>query len=199
MLKSKRLRYAAAVLLSVAIVTLPTLSSASKTRPYRGYQQPPADLANLPEDLRQDHDRIRKLANHVQDRYRLPANQAATIVIEAFRNGSQHDLEPELILAIIAVESTFRERAISSKGAKGLMQVLAASHPEKVRQTGGPRALFDSSDNIRMGSQILANYLEEHGGELRKALARYNGSHKNPRSPFPDKVLRVYRELKQVP
>lgn len=197
MLKSKRLRYAAAVLLSVSIVTLPTLSSASKTRPYRG-QPLPADLANLPDDLRQDHDRIRKLTNYVQDRYKLPTNQAASIVVEAFRNGFQHDLEPELILAIIAVESTFRDRAISSKGAKGLMQVLAASHPEKVRQAGGPHTLFDSAQNIRMGSQILANYLEEHGGELRKALARYNGSYKNPRSPFPDKVLRVYRELKQV-
>ncbi|NJM10718.1 MAG: lytic transglycosylase domain-containing protein [Synechococcaceae cyanobacterium SM1_2_3] len=52
---------------------------------------------------------------------------------EAFSNGRTHQVEPELILAIIAVESTFKEQAVSREGARGLMQVLPRSHPQKCR------------------------------------------------------------------
>jgi soluble lytic murein transglycosylase-like protein len=110
----------------------------------------------------------------------------------------QHGLKPELILAIIAIESTFRARAVSVKGARGLMQVMAKAHPKKVKAIGGIHALFNPQKNIHTGAKILAGYLKMSHGNLRKALLRYNGSHKNPKSRYADKVLYVYQEIKQV-
>jgi len=118
-------------------------------------------------------------------------------VREAIRNAKQYQLDPELILAVIAVESTFRERAVSRVGARGLMQVMPRSHVGKVQEISGSHQLFDPAKNIRVGSRILVNYLRDHSGNLRRALLKYNGS-LGKRSSFPDRVLRVYRDLRQV-
>jgi len=59
----------------------------------------------------------RRLSGHIQSRYQIPDHKAQQIVAAAIRSGETHQVEPELILAIIAVESTFRERAISRVGA----------------------------------------------------------------------------------
>jgi len=138
-----------------------------------------------------------RLAGHIQRRYKVPPHKAERIVAEAFRNGSAHQVEPELILAIIAVESTFKEQAVSREGARGLMQVLPRSHPQKMRDIGGSHSLFDPAKNIHTGSKILVKYLGAHSGNLRRALLSYNGS-LGTRSSFPEKVLRVYRDLRQV-
>jgi soluble lytic murein transglycosylase-like protein len=138
-----------------------------------------------------------RLAGHIQRRYQVPPQKAERIVAEAFRNGSAHQVEPELILAIIAVESTFKEQAVSREGARGLMQVLPRSHPQKMRDIGGSHALFDPAKNIHTGSKILVKYLGAHSGNLRQALLKYNGS-LGSRSSFPERVLRVYRDLRQV-
>jgi soluble lytic murein transglycosylase-like protein len=138
-----------------------------------------------------------RLAGHIQRRFKVPAHKAEQIVAEAFRNGRTHQVEPELILAIIAVESTFKERAVSREGARGLMQVLPRSHPQKMRDIGGSHALFDPAKNIHTGSRILVKYLGAHSGNLRQALLKYNGS-LGTRSSFPEKVMRVYRSLRQV-
>jgi len=139
-----------------------------------------------------------RLSSHIQKTYRVSKRKADQIVTEAFRSAKQHGVDTELILAVIAVESTFRERAVSHKGARGLMQIIPRYHPKKVRAIGGVRALFDPRKNIDTGSKILVQYLKLSRGNLRRALLRYNGSLGNPRSPYADKVLRVYRTLRKV-
>jgi soluble lytic murein transglycosylase-like protein len=141
--------------------------------------------------------KITRLSGHIQRKYRVPGTKARHIVREAIRNAEQHELDPELILAIIAVESTFRERAVSRVGARGLMQVMPGSHTRKVKAIGGSRQLFDPAKNIRVGSRILVNYLDDQSGNLRRALLKYNGS-LGTRSSFPDRVIRIYRNLKRV-
>ena len=142
--------------------------------------------------------RINQLSSHIQRVYRVPEPKARRIVVEAVRNGQRHQLEPELILAIIAIESTFNERAVSRAGARGLMQVMPRYHRDKVREIGGTQALFDPAKNIHTGSRILAKYLNGQSGNLRRALLRYNGSLHMRRSPYADKVMRVYRDLRRV-
>jgi hypothetical protein len=137
------------------------------------------------------------LSRHIQRRYGVPENKATQIVQEAVQNGDRHQVEPELILAIIAVESTFKERAVSRVGARGLMQVMPGSHRGKIRDIGGSHALFDPAKNIHTGSWILVNYLNAHSGDLRRALLSYNGS-LGTRSSFPDRVMRIYRDLQRV-
>lgn len=144
-----------------------------------------------------DQRKVASLSRHIQRKYQVPDGKAQQIVTEAIRNGRLHQVKPELILAVIAVESTFKERAVSREGARGLMQVLPRSHPHKMREIGGSRALFDPTKNIHVGSRILANYLDDHSGNLRRALLNYNGS-LGTRSSFPDRVMRIYRDLQRV-
>ncbi len=143
-------------------------------------------------------ERVRRLTRHIEDQYSVPARRARTIVDTSFAKGAELRISPELILAIIAVESTFRERAVSRAGARGLMQIVPKWHPEQIRDIGGAQALFDPRKNIHAGTQILAKYLHLSRGNMRNALLRYNGSLKNPRSRYADKVLRRYRSLRQA-
>ncbi len=88
---------------------------------------------------------------------------------EATRAG----LIPELVLAVIEVESNFNQFAISRAGAIGLMQVM----PFWLREIGHPEDnLFDARTNLRLGTTILRYYLDKENGNLTRALARYNGS-----------------------
>ncbi len=88
---------------------------------------------------------------------------------EATRAG----LIPELVLAVIEVESNFNQFAISRAGAIGLMQVM----PFWLKEIGHPEDnLFDARTNLRLGTTILKYYLDREDGNLTRALARYNGS-----------------------
>jgi soluble lytic murein transglycosylase-like protein len=86
---------------------------------------------------------------------------------------SRADLPPELVLALIEVESNFDRFAISYAGARGLMQVM----PFWLDEIGRPGDdLFDIHTNLRFGCTILKLYLDRERGNRTRALARYNGS-----------------------
>ena len=92
-----------------------------------------------------------------------------TVHYEANRAG----LTPELVLAIIEVESNFNQYAISSAGARGLMQVM----PFWLKEIGKPGdSLFRLHTNLRLGCTILKYYLTKEKGNLQMALRRYNGT-----------------------
>lgn len=97
-------------------------------------------------------------------------------------------LPPELVLALIQVESNFDRWAISSVGAQGFMQIM----PFWLTEVGRPDDnLFRPEINIRMGCTILRYYLDKERGDLPRALARYNGS--VGRTVYPDKVFHALR------
>ncbi len=91
---------------------------------------------------------------------------------------------PQLVLAVIDVESAFDPFAVSYAGAVGLMQVMPF-WPTELGLT--KKDLIDVELNIRMGTAILAYYLERERGDYRRALGRYNGS--LGRREYPDLVL----------
>ena len=82
-------------------------------------------------------------------------------------------LAPELVLAVINVESNFNRWAISSAGAQGLMQIMPFWLKE-IPQAGDN--LFNTRTNLRFGCTILKHYLTREKGDFQRALARYNGS-----------------------
>lgn len=89
------------------------------------------------------------------------------------REAKRAKLEPELVLALIQVESAFHKYAISSAGARGLMQVM----PFWRKEIGRPNDnMFDVDTNLRYGCTILKFYLKKEHGDTNRALARYNGS-----------------------
>ena len=87
---------------------------------------------------------------------------------------ARSDIAPELVLAVIDVESNFDRFAISSSSALGLMQVM----PFWGSELGGdnPSDLLNVQYNLVLGCQILKYYLDMENGELVPALGRYNGS-----------------------
>ncbi|MDO8703885.1 MAG: lytic transglycosylase domain-containing protein, partial [Sulfuricaulis sp.] len=103
---------------------------------------------------------------------------------EAHRTG----LPPELVLAVIDVESNFKQYAISHAGARGLMQVM----PFWLKEIGQPGdSLFRIHTNLRLGCTILKYYLDREKGNLFAALKRYNGTRERDYSLKVDKVFRT--------
>ncbi|MEW6330679.1 MAG: transglycosylase SLT domain-containing protein [Pseudomonadota bacterium] len=97
------------------------------------------------------------------------------------------DLPPELVLAVIEVESNFSQYAISVAGARGLMQVM----PFWLKEIGKPGdSLFRVQTNLRFGCTILKYYLQKEKGNLHAALKRYNGTRE---SKYSFKVDKAYK------
>lgn len=99
-------------------------------------------------------------------------------------------LQPELVLAVIHVESLFDRYAISRAGARGLMQIMPFWKNELGRFEDN---LFDTVTNLRYGCTILAHYLKKERGNVQRALARYNGS--TGQTWYPEKVLTAWEAL----
>ena len=101
---------------------------------------------------------------------------------------SRADVPPELVLALIEVESAFDRFAVSRVGAQGLMQVM----PFWKNEIGRPDDnLTDNSTNLSYGCRILQFYLQREDGALHAALAAYNGSSGSRR--YSDKVMQAWK------
>lgn len=96
------------------------------------------------------------------------------------------NLEPELVLSVIQVESNFNPFAISSAGALGLMQIM----PFWLKEIGKPGDnLFHMQTNLRYGCTILRHYLIKEKGNRTRALMRYNGTREHR---YPAQVYRAF-------
>lgn len=128
-------------------------------------------------------DMSQRLAKRVPDpRFRIELLK--NVHYEARRAG----LTPELVLAVIEVESNFNPYAISIAGARGLMQVM----PFWLKEIGQPGdSLFRVQTNLRFGCTILKYYLQKEKGNLHAALKRYNGTRESKYSFKVDKALRT--------
>ncbi|GLK91404.1 transglycosylase SLT domain-containing protein [Pseudomonas turukhanskensis] len=106
-------------------------------------------------------------------RYMPDAQARLTLLKQVHHEASKAGLKPDLVLALIHVESRFDRFAISSVGAQGMMQVMTFWKAELGREQDN---LTDNATNLRYGCTILSYYLKKENGDLNRALARYNGS-----------------------
>lgn len=114
------------------------------------------------------------LANQELSRFIKEPTERLEIARKIHREASRAGLSPDMVLALIEVESTFNRFAISRSGAQGLMQVM----PFWKNEIGRPEDnLTDIDTNLKYGCHILKFYLDKEKGNLRPALARYNGSY----------------------
>lgn len=118
-------------------------------------------------------------------------------------NGDEHGLDPYLIFLVIEQESHFRQRAVSPKGARGLMQLM----PGTARRLG-VRDSFDPAQNIMGGSRYLKELMSMFGGRVDLVLASYNagegavmkyGRAVPPYRETRDYVRRITRRYGQLP
>ncbi|MDP4300078.1 lytic transglycosylase domain-containing protein [Leptothrix discophora] len=115
------------------------------------------------------------VANWLSRRYRVAPEPVARLVQESWSLGRRVGLEPTLILAIVAVESSFNPFAQSSVGAQGLMQVMTRVHDDKYEAFGGNHAAFDPLTNLRVGVQVLKDCIAT-AGSVEGGLRHYVGA-----------------------
>ncbi|HEU5297482.1 MAG TPA: transglycosylase SLT domain-containing protein [Burkholderiaceae bacterium] len=115
------------------------------------------------------------VANWLARRYRVALEPVSRLVQEAWDSGRRAGLDPTLILAVMAIESSFNPFAQSSMGAQGLMQVMTRVHDEKYEPYGGVRAAFDPVSNLRVGVQVLKECITR-AGSLEAGLKYYVGA-----------------------
>ncbi|MGI9330268.1 MAG: lytic transglycosylase domain-containing protein [Gammaproteobacteria bacterium] len=124
-----------------------------------------------------------RLGNQVKD----PAERVY-ILKRVHWEATRVELPPEMILAVIDIESAFDAYAVSVAGAQGLMQVM----PFWLNEIGLPNdRLVNIDTNLRMGCTILKYYYDMEKGDWIRALGRYNGSLGSRK--YPEKVLERLR------
>lgn len=136
-------------------------------------------------------DMSKRLARYIEN-----PQTRLTLLKKVHAEAKRAEIEPELVMALIHVESGFKRFAISSVGAQGLMQVM----PFWKNEIGRPEDnLTDIQTNLRYGCTILKHYIDKEKGNLIRALGRYNGS--LGKFKYPEKVLRfweIYWFIKHV-
>lgn len=160
----------------------------------------PAPQALSPEERQfLGNPRQQKLVtNWLAKRYRVASDAADMLVSAAYLTARDIKLDPLLILSVIAIESRFNPFAESPMGAQGLMQVMAKVHHDKFQELGGIKAALNPVANIRVGSQILKEYVTR-GGSVEAGLKSYVGAADMANDGgYGIKVLSEYQNLKEV-
>ncbi|TDX32241.1 transglycosylase-like protein with SLT domain [Modicisalibacter xianhensis] len=120
--------------------------------------------------------------------------QRSTLLARVQAEAALAGLAPDIVLAVIQVESGFDAQAISSAGAQGLMQVMPF-WKEVIGRSADD--LLEPGLNLRYGCTILAHYLALENGDLTRALARYNGS--LGQTWYPERVMQSWVEYWWTP
>lgn len=131
-------------------------------------------------------------------KYRVAPEPLGALVAAAYEVGRSAKLDPTLILAIMAVESSFNPFAQSPVGAQGLMQVMTRVHADKYQHFGGPLAAFDPVTNLRVGVKVLQECIAR-AGSLQGGLKLYVGAGNDDNDGgYASKVLSEHARLQQV-
>jgi hypothetical protein len=138
------------------------------------------------------------LAFWLSKKYHVAPEPLSALVAEAYEVGPKNNLDPTLILAVMAIESGFNPFAQSSVGAQGLMQVMTKVHSEKYDGFGGKLAAFDPVANLRVGVNVLKDCITR-AGSVDGGLRLYVGAdHIEDGKVYASKVLSERSRLTQV-
>ena len=139
------------------------------------------------------------IAYWLSRKYRVAAEPVSALVAEAYELGPRNQLDPTLILAVMAIESGFNPFAQSPVGAQGLMQVMTKVHSDKYDGFGGRLAAFDPVANLRVGVNVLKECIAR-AGSLEGGLRLYVGTAhiEDSSSSYAGKVIAEHSRLKRV-
>lgn len=138
------------------------------------------------------------VAHYLSRRYKVAIEPVSRLVLEAWDAGERARIDPTLVLAVIAVESSFNPFAASPVGAQGLMQVMTRVHDAKYEAFGGQRAAFDPVTNLKVGVQVLKECIQR-GGSIAEGLRHYVGAGlQEDDGGYANRVLFEHEQLKAV-
>lgn len=140
---------------------------------------------------------LERVRDYVARRYRVSASALDAPIERALASGEQLGIDPLLIVAVMAIESSFNPLAESTVGAQGLMQVIPRFHMDKIGRNAGPNALFDPVTNVRVGSLVIKEGLRRYGS-MTRALQYYGGALSDPEAGYARKVLSMKARLEKV-
>lgn len=192
-----------AVLLTVALVLIFVLKSPSREA-YVVESQPVAEnfevdsLAafNLSHVKYRETEAKNRVAACISKRYKITSDAARKITQLAEQVAAKHELDPNLILAIIANESKFHPLLVSPVGALGLMQIMPNVHKRKLEAYGGENAALNPEVNMIIGAAIINSFIRQTGS-IEGGLAMYVGAGFDTSHPYVYKVkyeLEVFRD-----
>ncbi|MCD2513794.1 lytic transglycosylase domain-containing protein [Comamonas endophytica] len=151
--------------------------------------------ARNPKDLPREQAAV---AYWLSKKYRVAPEPLASLVSEAYALGQSNKIDPTLILAIMAIESSFNPFAQSAVGAQGLMQVMTSVHTDKYENFGGSMAAFDPVTNLRVGVKVLKDCIAR-AGSVEGGLRHYVGAANLPNDGgYAAKVLAEHSRLRQA-
>lgn len=151
----------------------------------------PTPVASRTVKLSPEMERVKRF---VSRRYKVSRVALRPILATAESTGRKLGLDPLLLVAVIAVESSFNPFAESGVGAQGLMQVIPRFHMDKIGDDAGEDALFDPLTNIRVGAMVLKEGLQRTGS-LQAALQYYGGASNDAQARYANKVLSMQSRL----
>ena len=138
-----------------------------------------------------------RVAKWISSKYKV-SNEAVREIVEiSFSAGDKFEVDPYVVIAIIAIESSFNPLAESGAGALGLMQVMPLIHRKKFEKYGGFNRALDVQVNVYVGTEILKNFYLRYGN-YQRALLAYVGVSQKSNSSYPTKVLRLRDRLKKL-
>lgn len=151
--------------------------------------------ASNPQDLPK---RQAAVAYWLSKKYSVAPEPLSTLVAEAYAVGARSKLDPNLILAVMAIESGFNPFAQSAVGAQGLMQVMTKVHGDKYDNFGGKLAAFDPVSNLHVGVKVLQECISR-AGSIEGGLKFYVGAaNMESDNGYAAKVLAEHNRLTQV-
>lgn len=175
---------------------LPVSSASAATSP-AATVIPAATVKEAPEMTEALRQRER-VTNWISRRYRVASHATGMLVSAVYETAEELKLDPLLVLSVMAIESRFNPFAESPVGAQGLMQVMSKVHSEKFEDHGGVKAALNPVANIKVGSQILKDYVRR-GGSVEAGLKLYVGAGAlDTDFGYGAKVLAEYDRLKAV-
>jgi len=108
------------------------------------------------------------------------------IIAVTYKKSQYFGFKPNLILAVMQVESAFNPLALSAAGAYGLMQIHYAVWKDELKIDKS--RIFNIDYNIELGLQILRQYYDRSGGNIKRALFLYNNGYKYDNTGYFAKV-----------
>lgn len=131
-------------------------------------------------------------------RYKVSAEALQPIFSTAQQSARELNLDPLLIIAVIAVESRFNPFSESDMGAQGLMQVIPRYHREKLPENAGKLPLFDPIINVQVGARALQEYIRRHGS-VSAGLQQFAGAADDPEQGYAAKVQAEKERMESAP